>query len=370
MPDIEAKEESPKSGSFFRLEGFETENEGRRKRRKRKRYNLEPSLLREIVGKYDSYPTMFGTLVIQTDGTAAYANGSGTLTIKKLTEDMIVAKYKRRDIRDDDDYKGEVTFNRSSDTEWRGEWVGDGGGLGAWFITNRRKKKHVHSISNEASNAKMLMDPGDFGKRRSQRDIPRTNYSLNKRTDQKFSNVYYDRGGKCYVGQKIVNGEKVRVTDPNEETCAKLLNRECRAKGFDAPNPDLPDLIVQDSSGSGLVASTDHLEIAKMFAQQQKAIAVTLQTNVMAFQKQMMDMSTSMMSNFQKQFTVHLDQVRQVDQQHNATERNKLEARIEEHSARIEEHNSTERDKLEARIAALERENVQRNTAREYKIAD
>ena len=86
---------------------------------------------------------MFGTLVIQTDGTGSYANGSGILEIKKLTQDSITANYRRRDIRDDDDCRGEVVFERSSEREWRGEWTGSAGGIGAWFITERRKRNPV-----------------------------------------------------------------------------------------------------------------------------------------------------------------------------------------------------------------------------------
>ena len=89
----------------------------------------------------------------------------------------------------------------------------------------------------------MLVAPDDIGKRRSQRSIPRTNYSLTKNhaTQKKsYQNVFFARTEKKWIGQKVVDGVTIRVSDKNEKKCAQKLNAACAERGIEAPNPHLP----------------------------------------------------------------------------------------------------------------------------------
>jgi len=318
-----------------------------RKRVKRQRFKLDGSLLRDIVGKYNSYPSMFGTLVIQTDGTGSYANGSGILEIKKLTQDTITANYRRRDIRDDDDCRGEVVFERSSDREWRGEWTGSAGGIGAWFITERRKRN---------PNSKMLVAPDDIGKRRSQRSIPRTNYSLTKNhaTQKKsYQNVFFARTEKKWIGQKVVDGVTIRVSDKNEKKCAQKLNAACAERGIEAPNPHLPKQkkkeVKEDEPSRAIVPAETNNTVdtigSNSIEPQFKSIALLLNQQ-----------TAKLMVAMQQSLVEHIEKRRHEDREHNKSEREKNQELNKTEREKNQVLNKSERQKLKEELEAKQKE--------------
>jgi len=318
-----------------------------RKRVKRQRFKLDGSLLRDIVGKYNSYPSMFGTLVIQTDGTGSYANGSGILEIKKLTQDSITANYRRRDIRDDDDCRGEVVFERSSEREWRGEWTGSAGGIGAWFITERRKRN---------PNSKMLVAPDDIGKRRSQRSIPRTNYSLSKNATQKksYQNVFFARTEKKWIGQKVVDGVTIRVSDKNEKKCAQKLNTACAERGIEAPNPHLPKEVnykkkeVKEEEPSRAIVPAESSSTVDTIPVQSNSMDPQFTSLALLLHQE----TGKLMVAMQKTLVEHIEKRRHEDMEHNRNERERNQEINKSEREKNQEINKHERERLKEEVEA------------------
>ena len=75
----------------------------------------------------------FGEVDIEKGGIGKYANGHGTLTILKITEDELLCTYTRTDCSHDD-RQGYVVFS-IKDQKLIGQWFGKGGDKGPWTLS-------------------------------------------------------------------------------------------------------------------------------------------------------------------------------------------------------------------------------------------